>query len=427
MSSPTKSMALILLADYSRMQSNCYSASQIEDCFKKGLLKATLYLYSLLVITIQCNECVSVDKELSIKPYFAGHALGACMYLLSVACSIDSDKTAINILYTGDFNKNDGVNLQLSRKISNNSLISDSETFTTVPIMPLDLLICESTYASTIRDGYLTVNREFVQYVLAAINRSAKVLIPVFALGKAQELCLLLENAWERMGINVPIFIAPGLSQLGTEQYQLMANWTKADFVSKNPFSFKYVCQFPSDISSIKSPCVLFATPGMLHGGLSLEVFKLWAPDPKNCILFPGYCADGTIGHKVLQGAKKIVTNGFTIHVKCDVVRISFTAHSDANGLMQIIGQCRPNQVVLVHGQFESMDYFSKEITSEFGTPCHCPDKHQVLSIPVESKNNVLLDNNLFEDVISKGIDQSKMIKIVSEIRNGINLFKKIE
>lgn len=55
--------------------------------------------------------------------------------------------------------------------------------------------------------------------------------------------------------------------------------------------------------AEVPGPCVLFATPGMLHGGQSLEVFKAWAPDPRNLIVLPGYCVSGTVGAKLMAAA----------------------------------------------------------------------------------------------------------------------------
>ena len=74
---------------------------------------------------------------------------------------------------------------------------------------------------------------------------------------------------------------------------------------------------------------VLFATPGMLHAGLSLFVFKKWAPNPKNMVILPGYCVAGTVGAKVLQGKKKIEMEGGTmIDVNLSVEHLSFSAHA---------------------------------------------------------------------------------------------------
>jgi len=62
--------------------------------------------------------------------------------------------------------------------------------------------------------------------------------------------------------------------------------------------------------ADMPGPCVLFATPGMLHGGQSLEVFRSWAPDPRNLIILPGYCVSGTVGAKLMAAAAPATMGG---------------------------------------------------------------------------------------------------------------------
>ena len=152
-------------------------------------------------------------------------------------------------------------------------------------------------------------------------------LIPVFALGRAQELCILLESYWERLDLKYPIYFSPGLAEKATKYYRLFINWTnekiKKTFVERNMFDFKHIKPFDMTFADSKSPMVLFSTPGfcenfiftcvkflifkgMLHGGQSLRVFKKWCTDPKNMIIMPGYCVAGTVGAKVINGMKKI-------------------------------------------------------------------------------------------------------------------------
>ncbi|VEL20603.1 unnamed protein product [Protopolystoma xenopodis] len=76
-----------------------------------------------------------------------------------------------------------------------------------------DLLITESTYATTIRDSKRAREREFLEKVHACVEAGGKVLIPVFALGRAQELCILLESYWERMSLSVPIYVSTGMAE----------------------------------------------------------------------------------------------------------------------------------------------------------------------------------------------------------------------
>lgn len=86
---------------------------------------------------------------------------------------------------------------------------------------------------------------------------------------------------------------------------------------------------------------VLFATPGMLHAGLSLQVFCSWAPDPNNMVIMPGYCVAGTVGAKVLAGAKTIeVDKSTSIPVRMAVEHLSFSAHADAKG--ELCNHVRP-------------------------------------------------------------------------------------
>lgn len=130
-----------------------------------------------------------------------------------------------------------------------------------------------------------------------------QVLIPVFALGRAQELCILIETYWDRMNLQVPVYFSMGLTEKANHYYKLFVTWTnqkiRSTFVDRNLFDFKHIKPF--DRSYIENPgaMVVFATPGMLHAGLSLQIFKKWAPDENNTLIMPGYCVIGTVGHKV--------------------------------------------------------------------------------------------------------------------------------
>lgn len=89
---------------------------------------------------------------------------------------------------------------------------------------------------------------------------------------------------------------------------------------------------------------VVFATPGMLHAGQSLEIFKAWCDDEKNLVILPGYCVAGTVGNRVLAGQKQIrVDRLTTIDVNCKVSKVSFSAHADSKGdfVQRRIGMCR--------------------------------------------------------------------------------------
>lgn len=229
-------------------------------------------------------------------------------------------------------------------------------------------------------------------------EKGGKVLIPVFALGRAQELCILLETYWERMNLQVPIYFSLGLTEKANHYYKLFITWTsqkiKNTFVQRNMFEFKHIKPFDRSYIDNPGPMVVFATPGMLHAGLSLQIFRKWAPNDNNMVIMPGYCVAGTVGHKILNGARKIeMENKQILDVKLSVQYMSFSAHADAKGIMQLISWCEPKNVMLVHGEAAKMDFLKSKIQQEFGIECYKPANGETVTI--ETKHNIPVDISL--------------------------------
>lgn len=355
MTHPTKAICPILLEDYRKItferkgDTDFFTSQMIKDCMKK-------------VIAVNLHQTLHVDDELEIKAYYAGHVLGAAMFYIRAGHE--------SVVYTGDYNMTPDRHL--------GSAWIDK-------VRP-DVLITESTYATTIRDSKRSRERDFLKKVHDCVQNGGNVIIPVFALGRAQELCILIETYWERMDLKVPIYFSAGLTEKANHYYKLFINWTnekiKSTFVQRNMFDFKHIKPWERPFIDLPGPMVLFATPGMLNIGTSLEVFKKWAPDPKNMVIMPGFCVAGTVGAKVLEGAKKITTQDHhVIEVNLQVRNLSFSAHADAKGIMQLIRQCEPRNVVLVHGEKGKMGFLKSKIVKEFGAPCFDPANGQTISI----------------------------------------------
>lgn len=358
MTQPTKAICPILLEDYRKItvdrkgETNFFTSGMIKDCMKK-------------VITANLHQTIQVDDELEIKAYYAGHVLGAAMFHIRVG----SD----SVVYTGDFNMTPDRHLGAAW----------------IDKCRPDILITESTYATTIRDSKRCRERDFLQKVHECVEKGGKVLIPVFALGRAQELCILLETFWERMNLKVPIYFSTGLTEKANHYYKLFITWTnqkiRETFVKRNMFEFQHIKPFDRNYINNPGPMVVFATPGMLHAGLSLQIFRQWANNEKNMVIMPGYCVAGTVGSKVLSGQKRIeLDNRQIVEVKLSVQYMSFSAHADAKGIMQLIRQCEPKNVVLVHGEASKMEFLKQKITQEFGVGCFMPANGE--SITVETK-----------------------------------------
>ncbi|XP_071957056.1 integrator complex subunit 11-like [Antedon mediterranea] len=367
MTSPTKAICPILLEDYRKIsvekkgETNFFTSGMIKDCMKK-------------VITVNLHQTIKVDDELEIKAYYAGHVLGAAMIQVKVGDN--------SFVYTGDYNMTPDRHLGAAW----------------IDKCRPDLLITESTYATTIRDSKRCRERDFLKKVHDCIDKGGKVLIPVFALGRAQELCILIETFWERMNLKVPVYFSTGLTEKANHYYKLFITWTnqkiKKTFVQRNMFEFKHIKPFDRSYISNPGPMVVFATPGMLHSGLSLTIFKQWAPEEKNMVIMPGYCVAGTVGHKILNGQKKIeLENRQILEVKLSVQYMSFSAHADAKGIMQLIQQCEPKHVLLVHGEAKKMQFLKQKIQQQFSIGCFMPANGETALIP--TKCNIKADISL--------------------------------
>ena len=356
------------------------------------------------------HESVQIEEDFEIRAYYAGHVLGAAMFYVRVGNE--------SVVYTGDYNMTPDRHLGAAW----------------IDKVRPDVLITESTYATTIRDSKRAREREFLKNVHDCVKGGGKVLIPVFALGRAQELCILIESYWERMGLSVPVYFSAGLTEKATNYYKLFINWTnekiKKTFVKHNLFDYRHIKPFERSAADSPGPMVLFATPGMLHSGTSLEVFKKWAEDPKNMVILPGYCVAGTVGAKVLKGMKVIDIGRRPVNVNLQVKNLSFSAHVDAKGILQLIKQCEPKNVVLVHGEKSKMQFLKQKIISEFGIKCFDPPNGMILNIQTcqdvpakisnQSLKRALKDHSLQVSLISSDADLEviKKHQIASLMRN---------
>ncbi|KAJ1611325.1 CPSF metallobeta-lactamase [Cryptosporidium canis] len=360
-----------------------FTISDVWSCMEKV---RTVQLYQTILIS-----------GIKVTPYYAGHVLGASIFHIEV----DDE----SIVYTGDFNMVRDRHLGPAK----------------LPRLFPSLLISESTYATYVRPSRRSTERTFCEMVHSCLKRGGKVLIPVFAIGRAQELCILLEIYWRRMKLRFPIFFGGSMTEKANSYYQLFTNWTNTS-PADNIFSFPHVMPYDKSILTLPGPAVLFATPGMLHTGLSLQAFKLWAPDSNNLTIIPGFCVAGTIGSKIINGAKRVFLDqrdpSTCIEVRCNVKYLSFSSHADTIGIQNLISHSEPRYIAFVHGERQGMLKLSSFVNSEFRIPSFCPNNGSITAVPTRAKFKYLcylsvkhmlmhileLQSLTFSDLISRGI-----------------------
>lgn len=209
---------------------------------------------------------------------------------------------------------------------------------------------------------------------------------------------MLVDEYWERMGLVVPVYFATGLAHQATLYHKLFAQWTAqptatSGATSKNPMALKHLQPLERARLDAPGPCVLFATPGMLHAGIALEAFRRWAGDARNLVLFPTFCIPGTLGHRLLNGAEAVTVQGppgsrgeseQTLPVACQVRQLSFSAHADSKGILSLVRTVNPATVVLVHGERRKMVPLKAKIEGLFNVQCHLPQNGEALRLPAE-------------------------------------------
>jgi len=226
------------------------------------------------------------------------------------------------------------------------------------------VLIVESTYGVATHSPKEEREKRFTDKVAATVRRGGKLLLPIVALGRAQELLLILEDFWARHPDirHVPVYQASGLARRSLSVYQTYINMLNEEvqkaFDVANPFVLKHVRSLAAGGRELEGggACVVLATPSMLQTGLSRELFESWCGDSRNGVIIADFAVAGTLARDILQDAKSVTTRtGAVLPIKCGVEAISFSAHADFPQTASFVAQLAPQHVILVHGETVEM------------------------------------------------------------------------
>ncbi|ELU06463.1 hypothetical protein CAPTEDRAFT_141423, partial [Capitella teleta] len=214
----------------------------------------------------------------------------------------------------------------------------------------------------------------FTSLISDIVNRGGRCLIPVFALGRAQELLLILDEYWSQHPElqDIPIYYASSLAKKCMSVYQTYINAMndkiKRQINTNNPFVFKHISNLKasSHFDDI-GPSVVMASPGMMQSGLSRELFENWCTDKRNGCIIAGYCVEGTLAKHILSEPEEIVTmGGQKLPLKCSVDYISFSAHTDYKQTSEFVRILKPTHIVLVHGEANEMGRLKAALIREY-------------------------------------------------------------
>ncbi len=307
----------------------------------------------------------------SVRAVFfpAGHILGAaCVYF-------ESKKG--NVLFTGDFSVT-------------NQLATGGAQVSARP----DVIVAESTYGGRRHIPRKQLEYECILKVKEVVERGGKVLIPAFAVGRSQEMILLLKRAVSRNLIPKVKIYTDGLVNSANRVYDNNPRFLPHNLraVIKNQGSLFYDANVQAaplkreKLLRQEEPLVIISSSGMLVGGPSVFYAKEMLKHEKNALLISGYQDEESPGRKILnlRRGDEITLDSENVTVKAEVCQFSLSAHADEIQIANFVNAMEPSCAVLVHGDNNARGFLAEKITAE---KIHLPLYNETLEFPKFGKN----------------------------------------
>ena len=331
-------------------------------------------------IGLSYGTVTDISPDIKLVLANAGHILG------SASCHFHIGNGDHNFVYSGDI------------KYGKSMLLESADT----RFPRVETLLVESTYGAKedIQPTREEVEGAFIKSVNEILKDGGKVLIPIPAVGRAQELMMVIDKYMKSGQLTESPVFMEGMIQEATAIHEAHPEYLERSLKQKiletddNPFDSEYFTNIEhadgrDEPLREDSPCIVIATSGMLEGGPVLEYFRNFAPNPKNKILFVSYQVNGTLGRRVMDGARQVTIMGR--EGKVEVVTINagteklegFSGHSDYNQLMSYVQRLRPKlrRVLVNHGERRKSQNLSSAINRMYRVTTHYPQVQEAIKL----------------------------------------------
>lgn len=327
---------------------------------------------------VNYDEIIEIDENIHVRFNDAGHMLGSAV----IEVWVKEDGKETKTVFTGDLGNNDIPLL-------------DSPTM----INSADYLIMESTYGSRLHMRSENKAQDFLNIVSETLEKGGKVVIPSFAVGRTQEILYEINNLKDQHKddeefqkkykeiMQVPVYVDSPLAISATEVFKENMNLFDQDtqeLISRgdNPLEFPDLKFTPTAdeskaLNETQEPCIVISASGMCEVGRIKHHLKhsLW--NPNDTILFVGYQAPGTLGHKIVSGEKMVKIFGEEIAVNARIEYLEgYSGHADQEWLMNFVYSFieKPKHIFLVHGEEDSQEVLKDIILENTGIGVTIPD-----------------------------------------------------
>jgi metallo-beta-lactamase family protein len=327
-----------------------------------------------LATPVNYNERFPVAPGIEARLVDAGHVIGSA----SVELTVSENGHKKVVVFSGDLGPRGAP------------LLKDPE-----PFKEADAVIMESTYGDRNHRSMHDTAIEGREIIAKAIQNKAKVLVPVFAVGRTQLLLYLLAGAFKRKTLQrFPIFLDSPMAINATRIYGRSSELFDEEALAMvqtgellRNLNCARPCSSPGEsraLNSVKGPCVIMAGSGMCTGGRIMHHLRHNLPIPETAVLIVGFQSPGTLGRKLVDGAKSVTMFGEEVPVRASIHTMGgFSAHADQNGLLEWFSTVAPSRprTIITHGEDRARHAFSNLIDARFGLKSELPVLGDVIEI----------------------------------------------
>lgn len=379
----TRDLCNYMLSDSAFIQEREYEFLKKRGRKKNTEVPEPLYVLEDAEKTLQLFRAVNYEQSFVVEDgvvasfYDAGHILGSAQVHLLFYDK--KSKQRMRLCFTGDLGRR-GL-----------PILRDPQ-----PIPETDILISECTYGNRLHAALQTVDEDLAAVVNEVCKKGGKLIIPAFALERAQEVVYHLNGLVRKNKIpKIPVYVDSPLAGNLTEVFrghpECFDKQTYDEFIvhGDNPFGFndlKYTRSVDESkaLNEKKGPMIIISASGMCEHGRILHHLKNNLEDEKNVVLIVGYQAENTLGRKLVDGAKSVNIFGDPYKVRAGIyVMDAFSGHADRSDLLDYISRVKElKKIFLVHGESTQLSAFQSALHENGYNDVHVPFYGEEIEIP---------------------------------------------
>ncbi len=320
------------------------------------------------------HEAVKLNGNVTATFYEAGHILGSAC----IAFDVRENGKNRRVLFSGDIGQWD------------TPLLNDPESITQA-----DYIVMESTYGDRNHKEAGPIQDQIAQVVRKAVGHRGNLIIPTFALERAQELLFHIGQLMNNNGIpKIPVYLDSPMAIDVTKVFNRFCQYldeetrckVEADFSALSFPGLKMVRRVEDSrvLNESRGPAIILASSGMCTGGRIKHHLKFNLGSPESTILFVGYQAEGTLGRQLLDGAREVRIHGRMIKVHARKEQIfGLSAHADRDDLLRWLGGFHqaPSRLFLTHGEESVSLSFADSVRAELEWSVDVPEYGQTFEL----------------------------------------------